>query len=67
MERLALVTGGDIVSTFATPELVTLGKCDLIEEVSDSELRVGGGRGIEPSMAPFAIPYEDSRGWKQTD
>ena len=28
---------------------------------------VGGGRGTEPSMAPFANPYEDSQGWKQTD
>ena len=32
-ERLALVTGGEIVSTFDHPESVKLGKCDLIEEV----------------------------------
>lgn len=33
IERLSLVTGGDIVSTFDAPEQVTLGECDLIEEV----------------------------------
>ena len=33
IERLALVTGGEIVSTFGRPELVKLGRCDLIEEV----------------------------------
>ena len=33
IERLALVTGGEIVSTFGNPELVKLGKCDLIEQV----------------------------------
>merc|ERR1712183_286823 len=34
IERLALVTGGEIVSTFGKPELVKLGHCDLIEQVS---------------------------------
>ena len=34
VERLAAVTGGDVVSTFDSPELVTLGECDLLEEVS---------------------------------
>merc|ERR1712047_95342 len=34
IERLALVTGGEIVSTFGNPELVKIGKCDLIEQVS---------------------------------
>ncbi|XP_026677428.1 T-complex protein 1 subunit beta [Diaphorina citri] len=33
IERLALVTGGEIVSTFDNPDQVKLGKCDLIEEV----------------------------------
>jgi len=32
IERLALVLGGEIVSTFDHPELVKLGTCDLIEE-----------------------------------
>merc|ERR1719431_1478336 len=33
IERLALVTGGEIVSTFGNPEKVKIGKCDLIEQV----------------------------------
>lgn len=33
VERLALVTGSEIVSTFDNPEAVKLGSCDLIEEV----------------------------------
>ena len=33
IERLALVTGGEITSTFDHPESVKLGHCDLIEEV----------------------------------
>ncbi|XP_064487887.1 T-complex protein 1 subunit beta-like isoform X2 [Ornithodoros turicata] len=37
IERLALVTGGEIVSTFGNPELVRLGTCDLIEEVMIGE------------------------------
>ena len=36
IERLALVTGGEIVSTFDNPELVKLGHCKVIEEVSQS-------------------------------
>jgi len=37
VERLALVTGGEIVSTFDMPESVKLGHCDLIEEVMIGE------------------------------
>ncbi|KAG2363708.1 chaperonin Cpn60/TCP-1 family [Suillus spraguei] len=33
VERLSLVTGGEIASTFDRPDLVNLGKCDLIEEI----------------------------------
>lgn len=33
IERLALVTGGEIVSTFDTPGKVKLGHCKLIEQV----------------------------------
>jgi len=33
VERLSLVTGGEIASTFDRPDLVKLGHCDLIEEV----------------------------------
>jgi T-complex protein 1 subunit beta len=40
IERLALVTGAEIVSTFDHPELVCLGTCKLIEEVIIGEDRV---------------------------
>ncbi|KAL5010987.1 hypothetical protein ScPMuIL_013292 [Solemya velum] len=37
IERLALVTGSEIVSTFDNPEHVKLGSCDLIEETMIGE------------------------------
>lgn len=37
VERLALVTGGEVVSTFDHPEMVKLGHCDSIEEVMIGE------------------------------
>ncbi|KAN0062380.1 T-complex protein 1 subunit beta [Thecaphora frezii] len=37
VERLALVSGGEIASTFDRPDLVKLGQCDLIEEVMIGE------------------------------
>lgn len=40
VERLSLVTGGEIASTFERPDLVQLGKCDLIEEVMIGEDKV---------------------------
>lgn len=40
IERLALVTGGEIASTFDHPELVKLGHCDLIEEIIIGEDRL---------------------------
>ncbi|KAJ8612040.1 hypothetical protein MRB53_037683 [Persea americana] len=45
VERLALVTGADIASTFDHPESVKLGRCDLIEEViigEDTLIRFSG-------------------------
>ncbi|KAI9298495.1 T-complex protein 1 subunit beta [Neoconidiobolus thromboides FSU 785] len=33
VERLSLVTGGEIASTFDHPDLVKVGHCDLIEEI----------------------------------
>jgi T-complex protein 1 subunit beta len=45
IERLALVTGGEITSTFDHPETVKLGYCDLIEEViigEDTLVRFSG-------------------------
>ena len=40
VERLALVTGGEIASTFDHPELVKLGRCELIEEIMIGEDKV---------------------------
>jgi hypothetical protein len=40
VERLSLVTGGEITSTFDRPELVKLGRCDLIEEIMIGEDKV---------------------------
>lgn len=40
IERLALVTGGEIASTFEDPEGVKLGECDLIEEVMIGEKKL---------------------------
>jgi len=40
IERLSLVTGGEIVSTFDHPELVKLGTCKLIEEIMIGEDKV---------------------------
>ncbi|AET40128.1 chaperonin-containing T-complex subunit CCT2 Ecym_5373 [Eremothecium cymbalariae DBVPG len=37
VERLALVTGGEVVSTFNNPEKCRLGECDLVEEVMIGE------------------------------
>ncbi|AMD22846.1 HHR077Cp [Eremothecium sinecaudum] len=37
VERLALVTGGEVVSTFENPENCKLGECNLIEEVMIGE------------------------------
>lgn len=40
VERLALVTGGEIASTFDRPDLVKLGQCDTIEEIMIGEDKV---------------------------
>ncbi len=37
IERLALVLGGEIVSTFGDPEKVKIGTCDVIEEIMIGE------------------------------
>jgi T-complex protein 1 subunit beta len=41
VERLSLVTGGEIASTFDRPDLVKLGHCDLIDEIIIGEDKVG--------------------------
>ena len=40
VERLALVTGGEIASTFDAPDKVKIGRCDLIEEIMIGEDKV---------------------------
>lgn len=40
VERLALVTGGEIASTFDRPDLVKLGSCEKIEEIMIGEDKV---------------------------
>ena len=40
VERLALVSGGEIASTFDNPAMVKLGKCDTIEEIMIGEDKV---------------------------
>lgn len=42
VERLALVTGGEIASTFDAPDKVKIGRCDVIEEIMIGEDKVGG-------------------------
>lgn len=40
VERLALVTGGEIASTFDAPDKVKIGRCDVIEEIMIGEDKV---------------------------
>ena len=40
IERLAVITGGEIMSTFDFPELIKIEKYDLIEEVSIGKLLI---------------------------
>lgn len=51
VERLALVLGADICSTFDNPEKVKLGRCDLIEEIVIGEDRVIRFSGVEKGEA----------------
>lgn len=61
VERLALVTGGEIASTFDAPDKVKIGRCELIEEIMIGEDKVsdtraglgmlGRGRGGRRSVA----------------
>lgn len=51
IERLAAVTGGEIVSTFDRPDAVELGHCDLIEEVMIGEDRVIKFSGVKSGAA----------------
>lgn len=51
IERLALVTGGEIVSTFDQPDRVKLGHCKLIEEIMIGEDKVIRFSGVERGEA----------------
>jgi len=51
VERLSLVTGGDIVSTFDNPDQVKIGHCDLIEEIMIGEDKVIRFSGVERGEA----------------
>jgi T-complex protein 1 subunit beta len=51
VERLALVTGADIVSTFDEPENVKLGTCKLIEEIMIGEDRLMHFSGVDKGEA----------------
>jgi len=54
-ERLALVLGADIVSTFDTPEQVQLGHCELIEEVMIGEDKLIRFSGCPNSQASSIV------------
>jgi T-complex protein 1 subunit beta len=51
VDRLAAVTGGEIVSTFDHPELVKLGQADLIEEIMIGEDRMLRFSGVKAGAA----------------
>ncbi|XP_076931549.1 T-complex protein 1 subunit beta-like [Bidens hawaiensis] len=51
VERLALVTGGEIASTFDNPESVKLGHCKLIEEIMIGEDKLIHFSGVEMGQA----------------
>lgn len=51
IERLALVTGGEIASTFDNPESVKLGQCKLIEEIMIGEDKLIHFSGVELGQA----------------
>ncbi|KAK9897516.1 hypothetical protein P389DRAFT_151459 [Cystobasidium minutum MCA 4210] len=51
VERLALVTGGEIASTFDSPEHVKLGECDVIEEIMIGEDRLIKFSGVADGQA----------------
>jgi len=51
IERLSLVTGGEIASTFDHPELVKLGKCNTIEEVIIGEDKLIKFTGVAAGQA----------------
>lgn len=58
VERLALVTGGEIASTFDAPEKVKIGRCDVIEEIMIGEDKVRSRRlSLFVFIALFPFPF----------
>lgn len=51
IERLALVLGAEIVSTFDNPENAKIGHCDLIEEVMIGEDKLLRFSGVKQGQA----------------
>jgi len=60
-ERLALVLGAEIISTFDNPERATLGRCDLIEEIVIGEDKVIRFSGVARGEACTVILRGASR------
>lgn len=54
VERLALVTGGEIASTFDAPDKVKIGRCDVIEEIMIGEDKVSRARKREAQPGAFS-------------
>ncbi|XXG86343.1 hypothetical protein AAC387_Pa11g1257 [Persea americana] len=55
IERLALVTGSEIASTFDNPESVKLGHCKLIEEIMIGEDKLIHFSGVEMGLASTIV------------
>ncbi|WVR03171.1 T-complex protein 1, beta subunit [Kwoniella sp. DSM 27419] len=51
VDRLALVTGGEIASTFDAPDKVKIGRCDLIEEIMIGEDKLIKFSGVAAGQA----------------
>lgn len=51
VERLALVTGGEIASTFDAPEKVKIGRCEVIEEIMIGEDKLIKFSGVAAGQA----------------
>lgn len=60
VERLSLVTGGEIASTFDRPDLVRLGRCDLIEEIMIGEDKVRRRTSRPSHSIQISIRYSSS-------
>ena len=56
VERLSLVTGGEITSTFERPDLVKLGRCDLIEEIMIGEDKVSSSSATQYRLLTNFFP-----------